>query len=41
MATGGPLTDRTLFTAFAQSVGTPSYMGPEQAELSGPDIGTG
>jgi tetratricopeptide (TPR) repeat protein len=29
-----PLTDRTLTTAFAQMVGTPMYMSPEQAELS-------
>ena len=26
------LTDRTLFTAFAQFIGTPAYMSPEQAE---------
>jgi serine/threonine protein kinase len=29
-----PLTERTLTTAFAQMVGTPLYMSPEQAELS-------
>jgi serine/threonine protein kinase/Tfp pilus assembly protein PilF len=29
-----PLTERTLTTAFAQMVGTPMYMSPEQAELS-------
>jgi serine/threonine protein kinase len=28
------LTDRTLMTAYAQMVGTPLYMSPEQAELS-------
>jgi len=28
------LTDRTLMTAFAQIVGTPLYMSPEQSELS-------
>ena len=35
-----PLTDKTLFTAFAQFVGTPAYMSPEQAEMSGMDIDT-
>ncbi len=30
-----PLTERTLFTQFAQMVGTPLYMSPEQAEMSG------
>jgi serine/threonine protein kinase len=29
-----PLTERTLATAFAQMIGTPMYMSPEQAELS-------
>src|SRR5256712_9690030 len=28
------LTDKTLFTAFEQFVGTPAYMSPEQADLS-------
>ena len=28
------LTEHTLTTAFAQMVGTPLYMSPEQAELS-------
>jgi ELWxxDGT repeat protein len=37
-AVGRPLTDRTLFTGFAQLVGTPLYMSPEQAELSGLDV---
>ncbi len=38
-ATGGqPLTDKTLFTAFEQFIGTPAYMSPEQAQLSGLDI---
>ncbi|MBW3540328.1 MAG: protein kinase, partial [Planctomycetes bacterium] len=34
------LTERTLFTQFAQMIGTPLYMSPEQAELSGLDIDT-
>ena len=34
------LTDRTLFTNFAQLIGTPLYMSPEQAELSGLDVDT-
>jgi len=39
-ATGQRLTEKTLFTAFAQMVGTPLYMSPEQAELSGLDVDT-
>ncbi|MCI0356889.1 MAG: serine/threonine protein kinase, partial [Planctomycetaceae bacterium] len=39
-ATGQQLTDKTLFTDFAQMIGTPLYMSPEQAELSGTDIDT-
>ena len=35
-----PLTDRTLFTQFAQMVGTPLYMSPEQAEQGGIDVDT-
>jgi serine/threonine protein kinase len=35
-----PLTDKTLFTRFEQFIGTPAYMSPEQAELSGLDIDT-
>jgi WD40 repeat protein/serine/threonine protein kinase len=35
-----PLTDRTLFTAFEQFIGTPAYMSPEQAKFSGLDIDT-
>src|SRR5437016_9460621 len=39
-ATQGKLTDRTLFTAFEQFIGTPAYMSPEQAEMSAQDIDT-
>ncbi len=38
--TGGPLADGTIYTAFAQLVGTPLYMSPEQAGLSGVDVDT-
>ncbi|MBI4660224.1 MAG: protein kinase [Verrucomicrobia bacterium] len=34
------LTNKTLFTAFEQFIGTPAYMSPEQAEMSGLDIDT-
>jgi serine/threonine protein kinase/TPR repeat protein len=34
------LTDKTVFTAFEQFIGTPVYMSPEQAKLSGLDIDT-
>jgi serine/threonine protein kinase/tetratricopeptide (TPR) repeat protein len=39
-ATGGRLTDLTLFTGFHQFVGTPLFMSPEQADLSGMDVDT-
>ena len=39
-AMGQQLTEKTLFTAFAQLIGTPLYMSPEQAEVSGLDIDT-
>src|SRR5436309_9295224 len=39
-ATQGDLTDKTVFTQFQQFIGTPAYMSPEQAEMSGLDIDT-
>jgi WD40 repeat protein/serine/threonine protein kinase len=39
-AMGQALTDKTLFTGFAQMVGTPLYMSPEQAGQSGLDMDT-
>ena len=39
-ATGGELTDKTLFTQFNQMLGTPAYMSPEQAGLGSLDIDT-
>jgi WD40 repeat protein/serine/threonine protein kinase len=39
-ALGQGLTDKTLFTGFAQMVGTPLYMSPEQAGMSGLDVDT-
>lgn len=39
-ATQQDLTDKTLFTRFEQFIGTPVYMSPEQAALSGLDIDT-
>ena len=37
---GAQLTDKTLFTGMGQLIGTPLYMSPEQAEMSGLDIDT-
>jgi serine/threonine protein kinase/Tfp pilus assembly protein PilF len=34
------LTEKTLFTRYAQMIGTPEYMSPEQAEFSGLDVDT-
>jgi serine/threonine protein kinase len=39
-AMGQQLTDKTLFTGFAQLIGTPLYMSPEQAALSNVDVDT-
>jgi serine/threonine protein kinase len=39
-ALGQQLTDKTLFTGFAQMIGTPLYMAPEQAALSNVDVDT-
>jgi tetratricopeptide (TPR) repeat protein len=39
-ALGQQLTDKTLFTGFAQLIGTPLYMSPEQAALSNVDVDT-
>jgi serine/threonine-protein kinase len=39
-AMGQQLTEKTLFTNFAAMIGTPLYMSPEQAELSGLDVDT-
>jgi serine/threonine protein kinase len=36
----GKLTEKTLFTAYEQFIGTPAYMSPEQAEMSGLDVDT-
>jgi serine/threonine protein kinase len=34
------LTERTIYTAFTEMIGTPLYMSPEQAQLSGLDVDT-
>ncbi len=34
------LTEHTLFTRYSEMIGTPEYMSPEQAEMSGLDIDT-
>jgi serine/threonine protein kinase len=39
-ATQGRLTDKTIYTAFEQFIGTPAYMSPEQAGMTSLDIDT-
>lgn len=39
-ALGEQLTDKTVYTCFFSMIGTPLYMSPEQAEMSGLDIDT-
>jgi len=39
-ATQGELTQKTVYTQLQQFIGTPAYMSPEQAEMSGLDIDT-
>ncbi len=38
--TGERFTDKTVFTAFEQFIGTPAYISPEQAEMTSLDIDT-
>ncbi len=39
-ATNRLLTEKTVFTRYAQMIGTPEYMSPEQAQMSGMDVDT-
>ncbi len=39
-ATSQRLTEKTLFTGFRDFIGTPEYMSPDQAQLSGLDVDT-
>jgi tetratricopeptide (TPR) repeat protein len=39
-ATSQRLTERTVFTEHGQMIGTPAYMSPEQAEMTGLDVDT-
>src|SRR5262249_6940354 len=39
-ALGQSLTEKTIYTRFAQMIGTPLYMSPEQAEMTGLDVDT-
>src|SRR3989442_11685679 len=38
--TGQQLTDKTVFTAFEQFIGTPAYMSPEQATMTALEVDT-
>jgi serine/threonine protein kinase/formylglycine-generating enzyme required for sulfatase activity/dienelactone hydrolase len=39
-ATNQRLTEKTLFTRYAHIIGTPAYMSPEQAQMSGLEVDT-
>jgi serine/threonine protein kinase/formylglycine-generating enzyme required for sulfatase activity/dienelactone hydrolase len=39
-ATNQRLTEKTVFTRYAHFIGTPTYMSPEQAQMSGLDVDT-
>jgi serine/threonine protein kinase len=39
-AIGQQLTEKTLYTAYGQMVGTPQYTSPEQAQMSATDVDT-
>lgn len=39
-AIGVPFSNKTIYTRFTQMIGTPMYMSPEQAEMSGLDVDT-
>src|SRR5262249_22698243 len=39
-ATAGDLTNKTIYTQLQQFIGTPAYISPEQAEMSGLDMDT-
>jgi WD40 repeat protein/serine/threonine protein kinase len=39
-ATQAELTEKTIYTQYQQFIGTPAYMSPEQAEMSGLDLDT-
>ena len=39
-ATQAELTEKTIYTQYQQFIGTPAYMSPEQAEMSGLDMDT-